>query len=94
MVATAHEPTLKSDPQVKRNFVAGLAEASQYTRQHRDEAVEIFAKWVPGLDVQVGKKDQLLGRLKERYGMQKDAAEKELDKFLKNVNEPPPDTRH
>ncbi len=56
MVATAHEPTLQSSPQVIRDFVAGLAEASQYTRQHRDEAVEIFAKWVPGLDVAVGKK--------------------------------------
>src|SRR5947207_2910556 len=41
MVATAHEPTLQSNPEVIRNFVAGLAEASQYTRQHRDEAVEI-----------------------------------------------------
>jgi len=56
MVATAHEPTLQSSPQVIRNFVAGLAEASQYTRMHRDESVEIFAKWVPGLDVAVGKK--------------------------------------
>jgi ABC-type nitrate/sulfonate/bicarbonate transport system substrate-binding protein len=56
MVATAHEPTLQSSPQVIRNFVAGLAEASQYTRMHRDESVEIFAKWVPGLDVGVGKK--------------------------------------
>ncbi|HSQ02991.1 MAG TPA: ABC transporter substrate-binding protein [Burkholderiales bacterium] len=56
MVATAHEPTIKSNPQVVRNFVAGLAAASQYTRQHRDEAVEIFAKWVPGLDPAVGKK--------------------------------------
>jgi len=46
------------------------------------------------LNVIGGKKDQLLGRLKERYGMQKDAAEKELDKFLKNMNEPPPDSRH
>lgn len=56
MVATVHEPTLQSSPDVVRNFVAGLAEASQYTRQHRDEAVEIFAKWVPGLDVAVGKR--------------------------------------
>src|SRR5471032_473189 len=56
MVATTHEPTLKASPEVVRNFVAGLAEASQYTRQHRDEAVEIFAKWVPGLDPAVGKK--------------------------------------
>jgi ABC-type nitrate/sulfonate/bicarbonate transport system substrate-binding protein len=56
MVTTAHDPTIQGDPAVLRNFVAGLAAASQYTRQHRDEAVEIFAKWVPGLDVAVGKK--------------------------------------
>ncbi len=56
MVATTHEPTLQASPQVVRNFVAGLAQASQYTRNHRDEAVEIFAKWVPGLNLAVGKK--------------------------------------
>ena len=56
MVATTHEPTLQTNPEVVRNFVAGLAAASQYTRQHRAEAVEIFAKWVPGLDPAVGKK--------------------------------------
>ncbi len=56
MVATAHEPTLQSSPEVIRNFVAGLAEASQYTRQYRDEAVAIFVKWVPGLDPAVGRK--------------------------------------
>jgi len=56
MVATAHDPTIQADPKVLRNFVAGLAAASQYTRRNRDEAVEIFAKWVPGLDVAVGKK--------------------------------------
>jgi len=46
MVATVHEPTIANNPQVLRNFVAGLAEASQYTRKNRNEAVEIFAKWV------------------------------------------------
>jgi ABC-type nitrate/sulfonate/bicarbonate transport system substrate-binding protein len=56
MVATTHAPTLDERPQVVRAFVAGLAQASQYTRKHRDEAVEIFARWVPGLDVAVGKK--------------------------------------
>ena len=56
MVATAHDPTIDADPAVLRRFVAGLAAASQYTRTHRDEAVEIFAKWVPGMDVAVGKK--------------------------------------
>src|SRR2546426_5289132 len=42
MVATAHEPTLHSSPEGIRNFVAGPAEASQYTRQHRDAAVGTF----------------------------------------------------
>jgi NitT/TauT family transport system substrate-binding protein/sulfonate transport system substrate-binding protein len=56
MIATTHEPMIASDPQLIRNFVAGLAAASQYTRQNRAEAVEIFAKWVPGLDPAVGKK--------------------------------------
>jgi NitT/TauT family transport system substrate-binding protein/sulfonate transport system substrate-binding protein len=56
MVATTHEPTLQSDPKVIRNVVAGLAAASQYTRRNRDEAVDIFTKWVPGLDPAVGKK--------------------------------------
>src|SRR5262245_64167993 len=34
----------------------GLAGASHYTRNHRDESVEIFAQWVPNTDVAVGKK--------------------------------------
>src|SRR6266849_9109567 len=56
MVATAHDPTIQNSPQVIRNFVAGLAGASQYTRKNREEAVEIFAKMVPNTDVAVGKK--------------------------------------
>jgi ABC-type nitrate/sulfonate/bicarbonate transport system substrate-binding protein len=56
MVATAHGPTIKSQPDVVRNFVTGLAGASHYTRTHREESVEIFAKWVPNTDVAVGKK--------------------------------------
>jgi ABC-type nitrate/sulfonate/bicarbonate transport system substrate-binding protein len=56
MVATAHDPTIERDPAVLRNFVAGLAAASQYTRRNRDEAVEIFTRWVPGLDPAVGRK--------------------------------------
>jgi ABC-type nitrate/sulfonate/bicarbonate transport system substrate-binding protein len=47
MVATAHGPTITSKPDVVRDFAAGLAGASHYTRNHRDESVEIFAKWVP-----------------------------------------------
>jgi ABC-type nitrate/sulfonate/bicarbonate transport system substrate-binding protein len=39
-----------------RNFVAGLAAASQYTRQNRNEAVHIFAKSVPDVDLAVAQK--------------------------------------
>src|SRR5262249_33947174 len=56
MVATAHGPTVTSKPDVVRDFAAGLAGASHYTRNHRDESVEIFAQWVPNTDVAVGKK--------------------------------------
>ncbi len=56
MIVTAHIPTIEGSPELVRNFVAGLAAASQYTRKNRDEAVEIFAKWVPGLELAVGKK--------------------------------------
>ncbi len=56
MVATAHEPTIQNNPQVVRNFVAGLAMASQYTRKNRNEAVEIFAKFVPGTNLAVARK--------------------------------------
>jgi sulfonate transport system substrate-binding protein len=56
MVATAHEPTIQGNPQLLRGFVAGLAAASQYTRKNRDEAVEIFARSVPGTDLAVAKK--------------------------------------
>ena len=56
MVATAHGPTVESKPAVVKSIAAGLAESSHFTRNNRDEAVEIFAKWVPGTDIAIGKK--------------------------------------
>jgi NitT/TauT family transport system substrate-binding protein/sulfonate transport system substrate-binding protein len=56
MVVTAHEPTIAASPGVLKSVVAGLAAASQFTRQNRAEAVDIFVKWVPGMDPAVGKK--------------------------------------
>jgi len=38
------------------------------------------------IDVIAGKRDQLLGRLKERYGYEKDQAEKELNSFLDTLH--------
>jgi ABC-type nitrate/sulfonate/bicarbonate transport system substrate-binding protein len=56
MVATVHDPLLRDDPQLIQNFVNGLAAASHYTRQNRDEAVQIFAKWVPNVNLDVARK--------------------------------------
>ena len=56
MVAVAHGPTVESKPAVIKSIAAGLAQSSYFTRKNRDEAVEIFAKWVPGTDVAIGKK--------------------------------------
>jgi uncharacterized protein YjbJ (UPF0337 family) len=33
-----------------------------------------------------GKKDQLVGKLQERYGMAKDQAEKQIDEFAHSLN--------
>lgn len=35
-----------------------------------------------------GKKDQLAGKLQERYGYQKAQAERELDDFARTLNQP------
>jgi uncharacterized protein YjbJ (UPF0337 family) len=35
-----------------------------------------------------GKKDQLAGKLQERYGYQKAQAERELDEFARTLNQP------
>ncbi|HKA38430.1 MAG TPA: ABC transporter substrate-binding protein [Burkholderiales bacterium] len=56
MVATVHDPMLRNDPKTVQNFVNGLAAASHYTRRNRQEAVEIFAKWVPNVDRGVAQK--------------------------------------
>jgi uncharacterized protein YjbJ (UPF0337 family) len=39
-----------------------------------------------------GKKDQLLGKIQERYGMKKEEAQKELDEFYKTHPEQAPAT--
>ena len=56
MVAVAHGPTVEAKPAVIKSIAAGLAQSSWFSRKNPDEAVEIFAKWVPGTDVAVGKK--------------------------------------
>ena len=51
MITTAYVPTVKSKADVIERFTAGLAAATQYTRQNRAEAVQIFAKAVPNQNI-------------------------------------------
>lgn len=43
--------TLEKQPDMVYRYALGLIEASQYTRQHLDEAAEITTRWIPGLEV-------------------------------------------
>ena len=47
---------IEKKPDLVERYVAAMAEASQYTRQHLDEAAEIATRWIPGLDLMVAKK--------------------------------------
>jgi uncharacterized protein YjbJ (UPF0337 family) len=42
------------------------------------------------LDVIQGKRDQLVGRVQERYGIMRDDAERQVDDWAMNLNEPAP----
>jgi len=37
-----------------------------------------------------GKREQLLGKLQEKYGIAKEEAEKQMDGFLKKIKQPHP----
>jgi sulfonate transport system substrate-binding protein len=56
MVSTFQDSVIKSQPELVEKFAIGLAASAQAVRQNRDEAVEIFAKVVPGVDVAIAKK--------------------------------------
>ncbi|HWT80359.1 MAG TPA: ABC transporter substrate-binding protein, partial [Candidatus Methylomirabilis sp.] len=47
---------IEKNPELVQRYVTGMAEASQYARQHLDEAAEIATRWIPGLDLAVAKK--------------------------------------
>ncbi len=53
---------------------------------------KIKAKWGKLTDDDLttiaGKRDEMLGKLQERYGMGKDQAERELDEFSRGLSNP------
>ncbi len=55
-------------------------------KQYKGKMKEKWGKLTDDdLDVAAGKKDQLVGRLQERYGWEKDKAEKEADMYIKGI---------
>ena len=53
---------------------------------------EVREKWGKLTDDDIlvvgGRRDQLIGRVQERYGMAKEAATREVDTFLKHLSDP------
>jgi len=47
---------MEKEPEMVYRYVLGVAESSQYTRQHLDEAAEIATRWIPGLEVGTARK--------------------------------------
>ncbi len=47
---------IEKRPDMVYRYVVGMAEASQYTRQHSDEVGEIATRWIPGLEADVARK--------------------------------------
>ena len=57
-------------------------------KQFKGKAKEQWGKLTDDdLDVVAGKRDQLTGRIQERYGIAKDAAEREIDEWSRRDDE-------
>ena len=62
----------------------------QIAGQWRQTKGKLRTKWGKltddDLDVIGGKRDVLVGRLQERYGLKKDEAERDIDRFLNTLS--------
>jgi uncharacterized protein YjbJ (UPF0337 family) len=55
-------------------------------KQFRGKAQQQWGKLTgDDLDVVAGKRDELAGRIQQRYGIAKDEAEKEIDEFTRSL---------
>jgi uncharacterized protein YjbJ (UPF0337 family) len=55
-------------------------------KQFKGKAKEKWGKLTDDeLDVVAGKRDQLIGKIQERYGVKKDQAEKEVDQWVSGI---------
>jgi uncharacterized protein YjbJ (UPF0337 family) len=58
-------------------------------KQFKGKAKEKWGKLTDDdLTIIAGKRDQLAGKIQERYGYDKEHAERELDEFARNLNTP------
>jgi len=50
---------------------------------------QVRSKWAKltddDMEAVAGKKDELIGRVQQRYGLQRDAAEAEVDSWIKQI---------
>ena len=57
-------------------------------KQYKGQAKEKWGKFTDDdLDVIDGKRQQIVGKIQERYGISKEAAERQADEFVKSMKE-------
>lgn len=62
-------------------------------KQYKGKAKEKWGQLTDDdLDVIDGQRQQLVGKIQERYGIAKDAAERQADEFVKTLNQVSSDT--
>lgn len=47
---------IEKSPDLVERYVVAMAEATQYTRRHPEEAAEIATRWIPGLEAPVARR--------------------------------------
>ncbi len=55
IITQAMRDVIRTRPDLVERFVAAMAGAAQYARQHPDEAAEITTRWIPGLDLDIAR---------------------------------------
>ena len=60
----------------------------QWTQMKGDAKIRWGKLTDDDLDVAEGHKDKLVGRIQERYGYEKEEAEREVDSWSQDINKP------
>jgi uncharacterized protein YjbJ (UPF0337 family) len=82
-----YPPCLTSRPSIQGRFEMNWDQIEGMWKQSMGKVKVKWGKLTDDdLTVINGKKEQLVGKIQERYGMKKDAAEKQVDDFMRSYD--------